>query len=125
MGYDVASGQDPDVPLASLLTVIVTTSPIPTHPSTSLLEETIASLRAHGGAGADTVRIVITCDGYKVREESKPRSGVVDADLADRYEERCAAWWAEECCMRAWRDSTFAPHPEPSPSADGSFIAGQ
>lgn len=63
-----------DIELASAagsddLTVLVTTSPIPSHPSTAIIEETVASVRDQLG----DCEIVIVCDG--VRKEQEDRRG--------------------------------------------------
>ena len=51
-----------------LLTVVVTSSPIRSNPSTRLLRECLASLDRHGGLA--NCRKVILCDGVKVRSRS-------------------------------------------------------
>jgi hypothetical protein len=56
-----------------MITVIIPTSPIKSHPDTSFIEETIASVRHH----LPDAEIIITFDG--VREEQ--------ADYTDRYNE--------------------------------------
>jgi len=47
------------------LTVVVPTSPIPSHPSTSLIEQTLWSVRYH----LPKVRILIQCDGVRPEQE--------------------------------------------------------
>ena len=48
--------------LVNLLTVIVTTSPVQSHPCTSMLESVLASL--YLVPGLDVVQKLIICDGY-------------------------------------------------------------
>ena len=81
----------------SLVTVIITTSPTLSHPSTDMLEETLRSVWYHLG----DVQIVIACDG--VRPEQ--------LDMADGYHEyvRQVCWKAQHhwhnvlpVVMREW-----------------------
>lgn len=76
-------------PLRHEVTVIVTTSPIPSHPSMVVLTETLESVWHHLG---HDVRVVIACDG--VRPEQK--------DLEDAYWAyvRDVAWH----CEHVWRN---------------------
>lgn len=54
------------------ITVVVTTSPIPSHPSIEILTETVASVRA----SLPNAEILIMCDG--VRPEQEPRRGAYE-----------------------------------------------
>lgn len=56
-----------------VITALVSANPIPSMPSTEIIDETLNSLRAH----LPTARIVVLCDG--VRDD--------DSDLADAYED--------------------------------------
>lgn len=49
------------------ITVIIPTSPVPGHPSTAIIEETLATIRVH----LPTADVLIGCDG--VREEQEDR----------------------------------------------------
>lgn len=118
--------ETPDLPLRELITVVITTSPVTSHPSLELLEKTLASFAfvpdVHG------CRFVIVADGCRRRAEapadldgsfSSPggvpqrtkygnlstamRSGFVNDEYARRYDEmkdalraRCHAQKAEE-----------------------------
>lgn len=62
--------------LADLVTVVVPTSPIPSHPDTDIITETIRSIRASGLADVD---IILACDG--VRDEQHHHSGAYDEYL--------------------------------------------
>lgn len=69
------------------VTIVLTTSPCRSHPSTMLIEETVSSIARHAGASPATeTRLLVVCDGVKVRAKSKFRSGQVDEDGAARYE---------------------------------------
>jgi hypothetical protein len=71
----------------SEVTIVLTTSPCRSHPSTVLIEETVASIARHAGASPSTgTRLLVVCDGVKLRAKSKFRSGQVDEDGAARYE---------------------------------------
>lgn len=68
-----------------LLTVLVQTSPVPSHPSTALLEALFRSFDRV--EGLRECRIVILCDGCDEvpAEEEGYKRGKVSADAADRY----------------------------------------
>lgn len=66
-----------EVDLDQLLTVVIPVSPIKSHPSTKILDETIESIRFH----LPNVKIIISFDG--VREEQ--------ADLGSNYREHIRA----------------------------------
>ena len=68
-----------------LLTVIITTSPISTHPSTAMLEEVVGSFALV--PGLRSCPTVVVFDGYKVKDQPRYRSGHVTADGAERYRE--------------------------------------
>ena len=71
--------------LRDKLTVILCTSPVKTNPSTALIEETVGSMRHHAPALAECPTLVL-CDGYKVRDAPKYRSGQVTAEGGAKYE---------------------------------------
>ena len=82
-------------PVQELLTVIITTSPIQSHPSSKLLEDVLDSF-AHI-PGLDCCRKLLVCDGYKVIRETAGRGGngtnnqskkgLVSAEVGRRYDE--------------------------------------
>ena len=69
------------------VTVIVTTSAIPSHPSTALLDATLSSLSLCTG-GIDRCHLVITCDGYQHSnaETSQYKWGRLTQQNAEAYE---------------------------------------
>lgn len=70
------------------VTVVVTTSALASCPATTVVEETLASLRRHC-AGAAGWRVVLVADGYKPAAPgaaSRFRCGVVAEEDARRYE---------------------------------------
>ena len=85
------------LPLSSLLTVIITTSPIRSNPSLTLLESIIATFPY--AAPLQTCSKIIVCDGYKKKdaqegkhvkyanEKSQMRSGIVDDAQEGNYAE--------------------------------------
>ena len=76
-----------DAPEVTSVTIVLTTSPCRSHPSTMLIEETVSSIARQAGASPATgTRLLVVCDGVKVRAKSKFRSGQVDEDGAARYE---------------------------------------
>mmetsp|Transcript_21293 Transcript_21293/g.44344 ORF Transcript_21293/g.44344 Transcript_21293/m.44344 type:complete len:395 (-) Transcript_21293:18-1202(-) len=82
--------------LASQLTIIITTSPIRSNPSLSLLESIIETFHYAGGSDFLSCPRIIVCDGYKKKgvnggnnkyanEKSQMRSGIVDDDQEANY----------------------------------------
>lgn len=74
-----------DADISSRVTVVLTTSPCCINPSTRLIEEVVASISSF--AGGSKCRKLIVCDGVKVREENKFRSGKVTGEGLVRYEQ--------------------------------------
>lgn len=70
---------------SSDLAIIITTSPIPSNPSTQIIDMAIQSIQnEHSLAG---VSIYIICDGAKVVEEggSKYKSGIISSKSQSDY----------------------------------------
>jgi len=81
--------QSADSSLVADVTVVVTTSAIPSHPSTALLDATLSSLALCSG-GLDRCEVVISCDGYTVLEDgcsSQFKWGRLAREDANAYEE--------------------------------------
>ena len=76
----------PSMPLAELLTTIITTSPSPVHPSCELIMQIIDSMDHYAPALAGC-RTIIVCDGCNVHAKCKYRSGMVDPAALERYHE--------------------------------------
>jgi hypothetical protein len=69
------------------VTIIITTSPCRAHPSTWLIEEVAASIAGRSGLATGTgTRLLVVCDGYKVRESNKFRAGAVNEEGLKNYE---------------------------------------
>lgn len=64
----------PPPPLSKILTIIVTTSPIRSHPSTQLLEHTFETFQFAGDEFAYECAKVIVCDGCRVVAEESSGS---------------------------------------------------
>ena len=75
----------PEWRLCDRLTVILCTSPVKTNPSTALIEETVGSMRHYAPELAACPTLVL-CDGYKVKDQPKYRSGQVTAEGGAKYE---------------------------------------
>mmetsp|Transcript_1394 Transcript_1394/g.1814 ORF Transcript_1394/g.1814 Transcript_1394/m.1814 type:complete len:304 (-) Transcript_1394:190-1101(-) len=71
--------------LSEKLSIILCTSPVRTNPSTLLIEETVGSVKYHAPASRKC-RWYIVCDGYKIRQEPKFRSGQVTVEAGEKYE---------------------------------------
>ncbi len=56
------------VTLSDLITVLVPTSPIPSHPSTAIIDETLGSIDA---AGLDECRVIVMSDGVRPEQEDR------------------------------------------------------
>ncbi|KAL9180117.1 hypothetical protein ACHAXT_008087 [Thalassiosira profunda] len=111
MGLRVPIETKPTRPLSELLTIIVTTSPIRSNPSTELLERTFDTFSFAGDDFAYECSKVIVCDGCRVldeesdreekKDESNPpkitrkysnvkqtlRNGIATIDQAENYQE--------------------------------------
>lgn len=61
------SGEDTNLPIEERITVVIPTSPIPSHPSTRIIEDTVSSVRQR----LPRADMLILCDG--VREELEHR----------------------------------------------------
>ena len=72
-------------PLSARVTVVITTSPVPSNPSTAMLSEVIASFVCAEGL-ADCRKIVV-CDKPLVSESKKKKTGRCTPDEAARYDD--------------------------------------
>ena len=83
----MAAMTSPSLDWAALVTVVVTTSPSPVHPSTELLRATLASVRDHAPM-LSRCRTVVVCAGVRgMRAQSKLRSGRVTHEALRSYGE--------------------------------------
>lgn len=99
--------------VGELCTIILTTSPTPSNPSTELIEETLRSM----GAFAPELlgcRSIIVCDGYKSAAASKFRCGIVTEERAQAYETYMDALQklVEEDPAPQWRRAELLRLPE-------------
>lgn len=69
--------------LSDIVTIVLTTSPVRTHPSTRLIEETFLSFTLTPDL-AECNKIIIA-DGVKIKQHSKFRSGMVTAEADAAY----------------------------------------
>lgn len=88
-------------PLEDLLTIIVTTSPIKSNPSTELLEKAMETFINAGTDFAFKCRKVIVCDGIRINDVESPtrvskkhsnvkqamRNGIVTRDQGEKYKQ--------------------------------------
>ena len=100
--------QEPTPPLSDLLTVIITTSPIKSNPSTEVLERAMGTFVMCGPEFAFQCRKVIVCDGFRTQQDEEVggegpngnhqkisrrhsnhkqamRNGIVNGQQADNY----------------------------------------
>lgn len=85
-----------DLPaLQDLLTIVVTTSPIMSHPSTELLQRTFGTFHLAGTAFLTCPKVIV-CDGFRKQDEGKVtkkhnnpkqamRNGIVNDEQASNY----------------------------------------
>ncbi|CAB9502722.1 expressed unknown protein [Seminavis robusta] len=108
----------PMPPLQDILTIIVTTSPIPSNPSTDVIEKTFACFSQGGTEFAYHCRKVIVCDGVRTqdngeevvsRKHTNPkqamRNGICNVEQTDRYQQYKQA--LRHLCTTAGPDSPF------------------
>lgn len=67
------------------LTVLITSSPTHTHPSTSLIDHVLETFQLI--PSLVECRKIIICDGYRVESKVRYKKGRVTQDQADSYEE--------------------------------------
>merc|ERR1719253_124652 len=82
MKLDVPRERTPALPLAELLTVVVTTSPIRSHPSTDMLQHTFGTFPLAGEEFAYACPKVIVCDGCRVFDPNDPSENPDDETVA-------------------------------------------
>ena len=70
--------------LSEFLTIIITTSPIKSHPSTYVLDQVIESFNLIDELN-DCKKLII-CDGYQIISNNKYKSGKISQDVATNYE---------------------------------------
>jgi len=81
--------REPDAGWRDRLTVIITTSPLPRHPCSSMLEAILLSLRGFGGLAV--CRTLIVADGYEASaaegQSARWKKGKISEEAAARYEQ--------------------------------------
>ena len=70
--------------LSDFLTIIITTSPIKSHPSTDVLDQVIESFNLIDELN-DCKKLII-CDGYQIISNNKYKSGKITQEVATNYE---------------------------------------
>ena len=85
----MTSLREPDAGWRDRLTVIITTSPLPRHPCSSMLEAILLSLRGFGGLAG--CRTLIVADGYEASaaegQAARWKKGKISEEAAARYEQ--------------------------------------
>lgn len=94
------SPDSPTPPLEDLLTIIITTSPIKSNPSTEVLEKAMETFVNGGSEFAFKCRKVIVCDGVRTNDtegrnvtkkhsnvKQAMRNGIVTSDQAENYKQ--------------------------------------
>lgn len=73
--------------LPETLSLLITTSPSPHHPTTYLLTTVLESLR--NSPGLSSCPLTVIFDGYKIAKEGRLKSGRVEQIMAQNYEDYC------------------------------------
>ena len=85
----MTSLREPDAGWRDRLTLIITTSPLPRHPCSSMLEAILLSLRGFGGLAG--CRTLIVADGYEASaaegQAARWKKGKISEEAAARYEQ--------------------------------------
>ena len=85
----MTSLREPDAGWRDRLTVIITTSPLPRHPCSSMLEAILLSLGGFGGLAG--CRTLIVADGYEASaaegQAARWKKGKISEEAAARYEQ--------------------------------------
>ena len=71
------------------LTIILTTSPIKSHPSTTVIDLVIDSVNKHLSS-ENKIKIIIVCDGYKTKksnQKSNYKSAIINDIEVDNYKQ--------------------------------------
>jgi len=71
--------------LSHLVSVIVTTSPVPSHPSLEVISQVFTSFALVNGLL--DCEVFVICDGYRLAPDNACKSGYVTSELAEKYEE--------------------------------------
>lgn len=69
---------------ATRLSVLITTSPVPSNPSTMMLEAVLASFRRV--EGLVDCPLIIVCDGFRNASKSTWKAGQITEDAAEQYD---------------------------------------
>ena len=109
---------DPMPPIEEVLTIIVTTSPIRSNPSTEVIERVFETFLQNGNDFAVKCRKVIVCDGFRRSDgenekvtrrhtnvKQAMRNGICTSEQAENYEKYKAA--LRKLCFNASDDSPF------------------
>lgn len=71
--------------LHELLSVVIISSPSPSHPSTSLVDVVLSSLDVLDPA-LSTCQVFVILDGYEIRDKARPKCGQVTVDMVRKYD---------------------------------------
>ena len=72
--------------MEGLISVLIVSSPSPSHPTTLLIEKCIDSV-LQCLPEVSRCKVLVVMDGYKLvpTDQLRPKSGKIDSDLADKY----------------------------------------
>lgn len=112
-----AKDTNPDNDVASLLTVLITTSPVSSNPSTHMLEEVLA--RFSLVPRLNECQKIIVCDGFKVRDRAKHRAGCITADEVESYKQYITN--LRSLAAGVYPESLLSPSPSTEDQAQQAF----
>lgn len=94
-----------------LVTIIISTSPLPSHPSTAVIKAVLNSHKTHCPELVKCKKIVVL-DGYKINPQARLKKGSVTQTIADGYEQYRAA--LKQLLLADAGDSVVLNHAETS-----------
>ena len=96
------------------LTIIIITSPVPSQPSTELIDRLVYSLRllVHGPDEGRKISVLIVCDGVRPGSKKTKRQAELSDERRiaayDQYKERLVQRWGSTCLLCGCRCSCGA-----------------
>jgi len=92
------------------LSLVVTTSPVPSNPDLQMLLETLHSLRTFGQLPLHRLHAVVVTDGYQVADGRQLRRGMIEPTDVAPYEEFKTRLRAELDSTKMFASTTFIEH---------------
>ena len=107
--------------MEDMVTIIITTSPSPVHPSLELIDAVLTSISTCA-AELLPCRLILVCDGFKAAKKNAFRSGKVDAAAITTYKEYKERLRALTAGLRGGQGDTEDGGAVGAPPAPGSGL---